>query len=113
MFLSVTFDDIGSNYTTSYHVTNTAWIWEWNPNSIAVRYAVFDKTVMSNAKRWVLFKVPVLENLPVNDDGGCTTEVCTGEVASTAFTDRGFSTKVWNFQNGTYPTLKYCKTISE
>lgn len=113
IFMAVIFDDNGSNYVTSYHCTNTAWPWEWNhPNGIAVRYAVFDKETMSNAKRWVLTE-SLLQNVAFNDDGGRTMSICMNLEPSTIFANKGFSSSTWQFAEYEYPVLINCANLAE
>ena len=111
VFMAVTFDDVGQNFVTSYFVTNAAWPWEWNPNGIKVEKAIFDKTTMSNAKRWILGDIIGFNQLAVNQDGGCSVDVCLGYQGTSVFTNKGFSTLVWSFEQDNYPQLINVKTM--
>ncbi len=105
MFLAVTFNTF-NNFVTSYHCTNTAWPWEWNPTGIPTDLIVFDVDTMNNAKRWVLFENSIL---PVDKDGATSYEKCVGYESGSTFTSRGFKTDIWEFNLDEYPKLLNCK----
>ena len=105
IFLAVSFIT-ENNYVTSYHCTNIAWPWEWNPTGIPTDNLVFDMDTMINAERWVLFNNSFL---PVDEDGATPFDKCIGYDTGTIFTDRGFKTSIWAFNMDEYPTLINCK----
>ena len=52
-----------------------------------------------------------IDQLPINQDGGCSIDVCLSLQGTSVFTNKGFSTLTWKFEQENYPQLINLKTL--